>query len=420
MLFVNKRLTTEAWLAYIAAYKFTGTLPSKVVLHHTYIPDETTWRGLATMNGMRTFYEGKGWSAGPHIYVAPDGIWLATPLNEEGIHANSGNGGMRNGKFWYSIGVEMVGFFDKKRPSGVVLEQTQAVLGGLLLRLGLTVADIDFHRDFNKTKSCPGWMVDKPWVTAAVTNWQAARAPIQNGLTPAAAPRISSARFASVLEQYKSPAAPLASELYGICVEEGIDPGVALAFFVHESSAGTAGLTKTYDLKNWGNVRSPEDANLGTAIPIPGRGNFAKYISWQNGLRDWCKRIKGPKYAGSGLVTVEQITPKYAPSSDANNPAQYAVAVREMVAKWAAADAAAQPQPKPTTRWRCIQKAGSWLRQSPRLAGKQVRGIAYGEVVEVGAVKTDGDAESYKGDNRWLWLADGSGFTWAGNFVKES
>jgi hypothetical protein len=35
------------------------------------------------------------------------------------------------------------------------------------------------------------------------------------------------------------------------------------------------------------------------------------------------------------------------------------------------------------------------------------------------AVKIDGDVEAVRGDNRWLWLANGAGFVWAGNFNKE-
>jgi hypothetical protein len=57
---------------------------------------------------------------------------------------------------------------------------------------------------------------------------------------------------------------------------------------------------------------------------------------------------------------------------------------------------------------------------SPNTQGNPVWAIAYGQVVKVGLIKTDGDVETIGGDNRWLWLADGSGFTWARNFKKES
>ena len=141
------------------------------------------------------------------------------------------------------------------------------------------------------------------------------------------------------------------------------------------------------------------------------------YPSWQDGLLDWCKRMQGPKYAGAGLHTVEAITPKYAPGSDGNSPARYAEAVREMVARWAAADTVAPP--KPVTRWRCVNAEGVNLRTMPNMKGQVVRVIPVGEVVDVDLVKTDGDAETIRGDNRWLHLASGEGFAWAGNFARE-
>jgi hypothetical protein len=49
-----------------------------------------------------------------------------------------------------------------------------------------------------------------------------------------------------------------------------------------------------------------------------------------------------------------------------------------------------------------------------------VKAIAFCALVEIGLIKTDGDVETIRGDNRWLWLANGLGFAWAGNFVKES
>jgi hypothetical protein len=270
------------------------------------------------------------------------------------------------------------------------------------------------HQEWHAS-ACPGVPL-MGWLR----EWRKQARPIRGGLLVQAAPRISSAKFAAVLTKFKSPAAERASGLYDICVQEGIDPAVALAFFVHESSDGIAGLTKTFDLKNWGNVRSPEDPTLGSAIPIVGRGNFAKYITWQAGLRDWCKRLKGPKYAGSGLTTVEAITPKYAPSSDNNNPTRYAQAVNETVVSWQATEPAPPPAPKPITRWRCINKANVNLRTSPNTKGRPSGVIKYGDYITVGLVKVDGDVETIQGDNRWLWLADGSGFTWAKNFKKES
>jgi hypothetical protein len=166
--FINAVLSIDEWKEYVASYDFGSIPPSRVVLHHTWKPTVAQWRGLASMQGMQSFYRSKGWSSAPHIYVAPDGIWLATPMREVGIHAGSGNSGNWGGKWSYSIGLEMVGNYDKQRPSGAVWEGSKAVLGELSKRLNIAPRQlIYFHRDFS-TKSCPGWAVTKDWVWGEV------------------------------------------------------------------------------------------------------------------------------------------------------------------------------------------------------------------------------------------------------------
>lgn len=332
-----------------------------------------------------------------HFVVFSDGsLWQTRDLDLIAWHCAHPYGNEHSIAIHLPIG-------GNQQPTAAQLASLSALLDALGRDYNFPRSAVRGHQEWSAT-ACPG---------VPLMGWLRSWRTQSRGLTVQAAPRISAARFAAVLQQAQSPAAALSAELYAICVEEGIDPAVALAFFVHESSAGTAGLTKQFGLKNWGNVRSPEDISLGIVIPIPGRGNFAKYASWQAGLRDWCKRIKGPKYAGVGLTTVETILPKYAPSSDNNNPARYAEAVRQMVARWLAETPVA-------SRWRCINKLGANVRTAPNTAGKQVRTIALGKTVEVGAVKIDGDVETIRGDNRWLWLSDGSGFAWATNFVKEA
>ena len=104
--FVMQRLSIAEWRPFIAGYTFPWRLPRTIVLHHTWRPDQHSWRGLTSMRGMQRFYARKGWTSAPHIYAASDGIWLATPLARIGIHAGAGNGSLR--ARWYSIGLEMV------------------------------------------------------------------------------------------------------------------------------------------------------------------------------------------------------------------------------------------------------------------------------------------------------------------------
>lgn len=168
---IGKRLTTEEWLAYIDSFPLPASC-TRLVLHHTYIPNQAQWQGITSMRGMQRYYAGLGWSAAPHIYVAPDGIWLFTPLDTVGVHAGKGNSGNTNGAFWYSIGLEMVGDFDKARPSGAVWEQTKAVIGSISRKTGIAPHKlVSFHRDYTNEKSCPGWAVTKDWVWDEIEAW---------------------------------------------------------------------------------------------------------------------------------------------------------------------------------------------------------------------------------------------------------
>ncbi len=173
-------LTIEDWKSYIHDYSWGNLRPTRLVLHHTYRPTIGQWRGLRSMRGMQRFYATKGWSAAPHVYAAPDGIWLFTPLRDIGVHAGSGNGSRDAG--WYSIGLEMVGDFDDQQPSGAVWDNALAVMGGLSIALNIPPSQlISFHRDYTNQKSCPGQAITKEWVWAEVERWIAA----QPGAAPA-------------------------------------------------------------------------------------------------------------------------------------------------------------------------------------------------------------------------------------------
>ena len=166
---IGKMLTPAEWLDYIASYQFGPVMPSKVVLHHTWRPTVAQWQGSTSMQGMQRFFAEKGWTAAPHCFAGPDGIWLFTPLREIGVHAGTGNGSFAKG--WYTIGLEMVGDYDAARPTGKVWEHTLAILGGMSLRLGIPPKQlISFHRDYS-TKTCPGKAVTPDWVVLEVEAW---------------------------------------------------------------------------------------------------------------------------------------------------------------------------------------------------------------------------------------------------------
>lgn len=125
---------------------------SGFTLHHTYSPTVASWRGFTSLSGIRNYYISLGWTSGPQIFVAPEGIYQFTPVHHRGIHAGICNS--------TRIGIEVVGNYDlsdwSKYPS---LEQNvYATLDALYAALNFPVNERTLvgHRDCASPKSCPG------------------------------------------------------------------------------------------------------------------------------------------------------------------------------------------------------------------------------------------------------------------------
>ncbi|NTU78176.1 MAG: glucosaminidase domain-containing protein [Chloroflexales bacterium] len=215
---------------------------------------------------------------------------------------------------------------------------------------------------------------------------------------------ISRDKFIEVLVALRSPAASEAADLADIPGRYGIDRGIALAFFVHESGAGTAGIVHSYDTRNWGNLRKPQQAGRGKVIKT-GSGQFAKYVSWAAGLEDWCELVLNVYCQQLELTTLGEILHRYAPKADQNDPEAYARKVVQHIKAWQGEmkkKTSVPPKPAPSpARWYVTVTAESGLRiRQGRGTNFPVADIlARGERVLVGD-DTDG----------WLWLCDGRGF----------
>ncbi len=141
-------------------------------------------------------------------------------------------------------------------------------------------------------------------------------------------PSLSVAFMNQVLAYYHSPAAGLAQYLYNDGVQYGIDPAYALAFFMHESLFGTTGVARV--TKSLGNMRCvPQFACLQTSD-----GGYAIFSSWQQSFVEWFKLIRNLYIAQLGEVTIDQIIPTYAPSSDHNNEAEYIATLKYELNSW--------------------------------------------------------------------------------------
>lgn len=144
------------------------------------------------------------------------------------------------------------------------------------------------------------------------------------------APTISAQSIDAILAEYGSPAVGSGQAFYDLGLQYGIDPAYALAFFIHESSAGTN--------PGWAGIKPGGGTthNIGNIIcaGYPTCYNrFRDYPGWTEGIDDWYKLISVEYINGRGTHTVEQIIPIYAPSFENNVPA-YVQAVNDMVNQW--------------------------------------------------------------------------------------
>ena len=137
-------------------------------------------------------------------------------------------------------------------------------------------------------------------------------------------PSVDAAAIRQVLQRYNSPAVGAADAMYNLGVEYGIDPAFCLAFFVNESTAGTAGVART--TKSVGNIR--------TTVGYADYQGYRKYDSWEQGIEDWYRLIRDLYIGQWNLTTVDQIIPVYAPTFDSNNPDHYVSTVEKLVSAW--------------------------------------------------------------------------------------
>lgn len=190
MLVINgKNLNLRDFRKYVWDYDFGSIKPTSIVIHHTWKPRKNDWKGETTLEGIRRYYDDeKGWSAGPHLFIAEDGIWLFTPLKDVGIHAGEGNAtwsflgreskgyrGLIGSKLKeYSLGIEVVGDYDVDRWSGQTLKNALGTIKILMSRLSIPTESVYFHRDFaSAKKSCPGYAITKDWLFAELAKLDA-------------------------------------------------------------------------------------------------------------------------------------------------------------------------------------------------------------------------------------------------------
>ncbi|HZF36954.1 MAG TPA: N-acetylmuramoyl-L-alanine amidase [Candidatus Angelobacter sp.] len=163
---VGKSFTAATFPAYVAQQKFDQWRPQFVVLHNTASPKLSQWHsapGEQRMKNLEDFYKNQQkWSAGPHLFVADDLIWVFTPLTVSGVHSPS----------WNSLawGVEMVGDYNAELFDPRVRDNAVAALAALHAAVALDPKTLRLHKEDPKTThDCPGKNVDKDDIIARVS-----------------------------------------------------------------------------------------------------------------------------------------------------------------------------------------------------------------------------------------------------------
>lgn len=172
-----------------------------------------------------------------------------------------------------------------------------------------------------------------------------------------------------------------ARAVYRYCIARRFSPAALLAWFRHESSAGTAGwATKTF---SWGNTRPPSfgAAHIGVfnqdtdtfypaGITPPAGRYLSRYANWiDGGISTIARFFDHQPYAGKD--TVRAIVPVWAPSNDGNDVERYIAAVLADIERWATPGGGAMGHvPKPPIEQRLLTKAdgaGVTMLAQPRI-----------------------------------------------------
>lgn len=139
-----------------------------------------------------------------------------------------------------------------------------------------------------------------------------------------------------VLAEYESPAMGKGQAFYELGREFNIDAAYALAFFIHESTAGTAcpgWVGCTPDGKTTHNIGNIICAGYATCHADSTGRMWRSYASWEEGLTDWYRLIDVEYIGGRGHQTVDDVIPVYAPAFE-NNVDGYRSTVAKLVAGW--------------------------------------------------------------------------------------
>jgi hypothetical protein len=148
MKILNRKMTAPQFTDYIWNLKIPFWRKINwIILHHTSSPIET-WEGTKSMLHYYNLYRSRGWTAGAHIFIAPDGIWLFTPIAKKG-KCSSPDADRE------SIHIEIVGrYFDKAPDNPEIRYFSGIVISNLVEKFNIDLMHIMSHFDFENFSNC--------------------------------------------------------------------------------------------------------------------------------------------------------------------------------------------------------------------------------------------------------------------------
>ncbi len=203
-LYIGEGLRAAAFDRYVSSYSFGRIPPSYIVLHHTAIPSTlaarypsgAVWdageegmseariyqKRVKQLDALAAYYENSlGWDRGPHLFIDDRWIYLFTPMSAVGIHAKEGNAFTKDGRLHYSIGIEVIGYYEKVTWPAPVAANVRTAAQALCGRLGIRPAyrpapvhspaahdlSLSSHRDYKP--GCPGAAITESYYIATVS-----------------------------------------------------------------------------------------------------------------------------------------------------------------------------------------------------------------------------------------------------------
>ena len=147
-------VTRAQWGARPPKSGYSSHQPQRLIVHHSYIPNQSQYKGAASIRGIQSYHmdnENTKWNdIGYHFLIGPEGtIYQGRPETVVGAHCSPNTN---------SVGVCLIGDYDPgKDPIPPVMEESLLkLLSWLASKYRVDPrANLYGHCDFS-TKSCPG------------------------------------------------------------------------------------------------------------------------------------------------------------------------------------------------------------------------------------------------------------------------